>query len=284
MPDAAQAPQQPWRTGWDAEHPLELEFGFVARETPWSASEIDGFECRELGLERASQGKLGAWHVRARAGDRGMPAAARAQHGDLHVIHVLAGHAVLEDASGRVALPTGACRTQSPFGPCRWLERSPDFEMFELLGPARPQAAGAKAEGPAAASLSLLAPESFVRGAGPRQYFEYRDLGTSAPTGRRMHIHIVRALAAMHEGTGWHNHTMRQLFWVLRGSAGIRVEGHPEIRRVDTHDAMCISAGQRHDVFDISADYAVIEVCIPTDYATQATEAPADAQAAAAGG
>ena len=56
---------------------------------------------------------------------------------------------------------------------------------------------------------------------------------------------------------------MRQWFWVLRGSAGINVEGRKDIARVEQYDAMCISAGLRHNVQELKsyegADIAWVE-------------------------
>ena len=74
-------------------------------------------------------------------------------------------------------------------------------------------------------------------------------------------------------GTGWHNHTMSQLFVVLSGWANIAVGGRGE-RVMRAGDAMCLRAGMRHDVPAYSADYTVLEMCIPADYETAAA-APA---------
>lgn len=115
--------------------------------------------------------------------------------------------------------------------------------------------------------------DAYRKGEGPRKYFLYRDLGTSALTGRRIHIHIVRAVESMAGGTGWHDHTMSQLFMVLRGEAVISVDGHGE-SRVEAGDAMTIGAGMRHDVSSFSPDYLVLEMCLPAEYDTTGRSAP----------
>lgn len=274
-----------WMTGWTAQAPLSLDFNFVSgKANAWIDDALTGMESRDLGLGAASAEKLSARHVRVADLSR-VAREWRCFDGDFQFFYILKGQVKVENAAGDVIeLPKGT----SVWQPARYCHRlfdfSADFEMLELLGPARPRMI--VGDDAVQAELSTIGsrvqeakylfetPASFVQGAGPRKYFEYRDLGTTVPTDGRIHIHIVRAIEAMPGGTGWHNHTMRQLFWVMRGSAGMFVEDHPEIRQVESHDAMCVAAGLRHDVFDISADYAVIEVCIPAEYETSDTDAP----------
>jgi len=166
------------------------------------------------------------------------------------------------------------------------IDMSDDLELIEITAPAKaatmlgrdtpPPAHRAAAAGVRHAHYLHETPESYVVGAGPRRYFAYRDLGTADFTRRRIHIHVVKALEPMPGGTGWHNHTMSQLFVVLEGWAHLVVEGHGE-RTMNTGDAMCLRAGMRHDVPAFSADYKVLEMCIPADYDTAATPAPAAA-------
>jgi mannose-6-phosphate isomerase-like protein (cupin superfamily) len=116
-------------------------------------------------------------------------------------------------------------------------------------------------------------PSAYVAGQGPRRYFAYRDLGVAGATDRRIHIHVVRAIEVPPGGTGWHMHTMGQLFVVLSGSGVIKVNS-PEAIAIKAGDSMCIGAGMKHDVSSFSADYAVIEVCLPADYDTMDAPAP----------
>ena len=116
----------------------------------------------------------------------------------------------------------------------------------------------------------------FKRG-GLRDFFLYRDLETRAATDGRLHIHVVRATEAG-PGTGWHYHTMAQWFMVIGGSAVIRVEDQPR-QELGWGDSMCIGRGprMRHEIADHSADYLVLEVCVPAAYSTVAVDEPAGA-------
>lgn len=109
---------------------------------------------------------------------------------------------------------------------------------------------------------------AYVQGQGPRAFFRYRDLGVADASQRRVHIHVVRATrASADNGTGWHSHSMGQLFYILRGWGDLSVERQPGLR-MSTGDAMCISPRMKHNVPRFSADYLVLEMCIPADYDT----------------
>lgn len=108
---------------------------------------------------------------------------------------------------------------------------------------------------------------------GPRRFLEYRDLKVIDATKRRLHIHQVRAVNAPEGGTGWHVHSMSQLFYVFRGWVDIAVEKHGNIRMV-AGDAMCIGSDMRHNVSKFSADYDLVEICLPADYSTVPMPAP----------
>ena len=111
-------------------------------------------------------------------------------------------------------------------------------------------------------------PAAYKKGDGPRSYFLYRDLGLSAATDRRIHIHALKATApSAAGGTGAHRHTMCQLFYVMKGWADLQVQGQPDVR-MHGGDAMCIAAGLKHNVPAFAADYTIIEICIPADYDT----------------
>jgi hypothetical protein len=68
---------------------------------------------------------------------------------------------------------------------------------------------------------------------------------------------------------------MAQWFWILGGSAVIRVEDMPEWELVEG-DAMCIGYGERmrHNVAPLTGDYAVLEMCVPAEYDTIAVPPP----------
>jgi quercetin dioxygenase-like cupin family protein len=117
-------------------------------------------------------------------------------------------------------------------------------------------------------------PENYELGAGPRKFFRYRDLGTRRLTDDRIHIHIVRATEPG-PGTGWHYHSMAQWFMIIGGDSWIRVESRPA-QHIEYLDTMCIGSGpnMRHNVAPYSGDYAVLEMCVPAVYETNAVPPP----------
>jgi quercetin dioxygenase-like cupin family protein len=117
-------------------------------------------------------------------------------------------------------------------------------------------------------------PELFIPGNGPRAFFTYRDLGTARITERRIHIHDGDgAKKPMAGGTGWHNHSMSQLFYVLDGEATVSVEGYGTHHMV-AGDTMMIGKRMSHNVSTYSEGYNVFEICLPADYDTVDQPAP----------
>ena len=66
---------------------------------------------------------------------------------------------------------------------------------------------------------------------------------------------------------------MCQLFYLLKGSAVLEVEEHPQVRVV-ADDAICFAAGLRHNVPEFTANYRLIEMCIPANFDTVDTRKP----------
>jgi mannose-6-phosphate isomerase-like protein (cupin superfamily) len=153
------------------------------------------------------------------------------------------------------------------------------FEALDIVAPAHDTRVAAHSlfeplyKGKAAEVVSREEPSAYVAGNGPRRYFAYRDLGVAGATDRRIHIHVVRAIEVPPDGTGWHVHTMGQLFVVISGSGVIKVNT-PDAIPIHAGDSMCIGAGMKHDVTSFSDDYAVIEMCLPADYDTKDASAP----------
>lgn len=94
------------------------------------------FEYRDLGVKRATRGKVVAHVIRARAG--------KAPHGEWHrhdcdvqFVYVLKGWAVFEyEGIGRVRMRQGTCFYQPPRIRHRELAHSRDLEMIEVVSPA----------------------------------------------------------------------------------------------------------------------------------------------------
>jgi quercetin dioxygenase-like cupin family protein len=94
------------------------------------------FEYRDLGIRRATRGKVVAHVIRARRG--------KAPHGQWHrhdcrvqFVYVLKGWAVFEyEGVGRVRMKAGTCFYQPPNIRHREIRHSPDLEMIEVVAPA----------------------------------------------------------------------------------------------------------------------------------------------------
>jgi len=96
----------------------------------------DYFEYRDLGIKRATRGKLIAHVIRARPG--------KAPHGEWHVhdcdaqfVYVLRGWVRFEyEGLGEVLMKAGTCFYQPSRIRHREIEHSRDVEMLEIVAPA----------------------------------------------------------------------------------------------------------------------------------------------------
>jgi len=94
------------------------------------------FEYRDLGIARATRGKVVAHVIRARPG--------KAPHGqwhrhdtDVQFVYVLKGSAVFEyEGVGRVTMKAGTCFYQPPGIRHREIRHSKDLELLEVVAPA----------------------------------------------------------------------------------------------------------------------------------------------------
>ena len=95
------------------------------------------FEYRDLGIQRATRGKVVAHVIRARPG--------KAPHGEWHAhdvdvqfVYVLKGWVEFEyEGVGKVKMRAGTCFYQPPRIRHRELRHSKDLEMIEVVAPAR---------------------------------------------------------------------------------------------------------------------------------------------------
>lgn len=272
-----------WKGGWTAADPIQIGHVSVPRGAgTWEPSRREGVEARDLGLDRASSGEMSVAHLRSPQGSEAGTAWQRHDL-DFQFIYVTKGSLRIQHPGAEpVELGEGGVVHRTGGGWHRELAFSPGFEAIEITAPARFETATAEQppqEGDGShMEHSLDLPEAYERGAGPRKFFDYRDLGTSAATDGRIHIHVVKATGEPGAGTGWHFHTMAQWFLILGGSSHIRVEDGPDTP-LEAGDTMCIGAGpqQRHNVAPYSGDYAVLEMCVPAVYETNATPPPENA-------
>jgi quercetin dioxygenase-like cupin family protein len=94
------------------------------------------FEYRDLGIKRATRGKVVAHVIRARPG--------KAPHGDWHMhdcdaqfVYVLKGWVEFEyEGVGKVTMRAGSCFYQPPRIRHREIRHSKDIEMLEIVAPA----------------------------------------------------------------------------------------------------------------------------------------------------
>lgn len=94
------------------------------------------FEYRDLGIKRATQGKIVAHVIRARPG--------KAPHGEWHshdcdvqFVYVLKGWVLFEyEGVGKVRMKAGSCFYQPPNIRHRELAHSRNLEMIEVVSPA----------------------------------------------------------------------------------------------------------------------------------------------------
>ena len=94
------------------------------------------FEYRDLGIKRATRGKVVAHVIRARPG--------KAPHGQWHrhdcrvqFVYVLKGTAVFEyEGVGKVNMKAGSCFYQPPGIRHREISHSKDLELLEIVAPA----------------------------------------------------------------------------------------------------------------------------------------------------
>jgi quercetin dioxygenase-like cupin family protein len=95
------------------------------------------FEYRDLGIQRATRGKVIAHVIRARP--------EKAPHGEWHAhdckvqfVYVLKGWVEFEyEGVGRVMMKAGSCFYQPPRIRHREIRHSPNLELIEVVSPAR---------------------------------------------------------------------------------------------------------------------------------------------------
>jgi quercetin dioxygenase-like cupin family protein len=279
-------------TGWTAEHPLKVGFARVdAGSGSWKSGPVPYFEHRNLDLDQATSGSLGCQHVRVSR----QPAAEerwQAHDVDFQFLYVLNGNVTLEWEDGsqaKLGLESAVCLP--PLQRFAIADISDDFEAVEINAPAIHEsfwgretllpARAAELDPSRRATVTHETPDQYVIANGPRQFFEYRDLGTRQPTEGRIHLHVVQSLGTpVPEGTGWHYHSMAQWFMVVGGHADIRVEDDPR-KHLERIDCFCIGSGpnMRHNVDQVDGEYKVLEMCVPAEYDTIPVDAPEGAAA-----
>ncbi|HEY7609426.1 MAG TPA: cupin domain-containing protein [Alphaproteobacteria bacterium] len=243
-------------------------------EAPWQRNGLRPFyEYRDLGVAAASKGAFRAQHVRL-VGPPGPGTGWHCHDLDFQLVYVLAGYVRFTTADKQdVRLAAGDCAHLPPFMMHDETEWGPGFEVLEITAPAAVATLRARPEpapdrGPSRFAVSRYREQDFIRGVGPRAFLEYRDLGLTAATGRRVQAQVVRTNGPCDHSTGWHYHTLDfQFVYVLDGWATTDIEGHGSFK-IERGDAMTVPARRRHDVTGFSGDFTVLEINVPADFDT----------------
>jgi len=231
-----------------------------------------GVAIQDLGLCAASGGFFSARRVRA-AGDWHPAAIAGDAMAWFSLLYVVEGSITLRLADGDVSLREDDAVCQATLSAATVVDASPTLDFIEILAldvpqvraliPARPQPL-----------VALDGPDQHEIGTGPRDFFDYRDLGVAAITKRQIEVQVIRARRARTGGTGWHSHTMAQLSYGLSGWASLGVEGRDQPVIQKPGDAFSIPPDWVHNADAFSDDYWALQLQIPADYATQPKPEP----------
>lgn len=243
---------------------------------PEFSSPAGGAKSRELGLLKASGGMFTARRVKANGSWLVRDIASKADAW-FRFMYILSGSVTLKLADKTVTLNRHDAISQAPLSPETIVSVSDHFEFFEVQAPKDPRVLKFLPNLPRQV-VSLDSPEVHIVGKGPRDFFDYRDLGVAESTDRRIEVQVVRAQRAREGGTGWHTHTMAQLTYGLSGWAQLSVQGLKEPVLQQCGDALCIPAGYIHNAGTFSDDYWAMQVQIPADYDTTPTRPPAEFQ------
>ena len=241
-----------------------------AATAAWSLTDFPFLLQREAGLAAASKGALAAHCLRATEAVEGGTGWMTADFG-LSFFYVLRGTVVLATADGLAQMLVADDAVTLPPG-CdyEWRDFSDGFEALEITAS---ELVAAVPPGPAPI-VHLGAVEDFVGGAGDRTDFTYRDFGFADLTGDRLRIRVIRPIRQQVPATGWHAHTMGQFAFGIRGWAHVDFPGRPRLR-LGVGDGLTVAAGTAHDAGDHSADFAMIDICLPATYSTTAVPNPA---------
>jgi len=251
--------------------PMTLQVVQTARAEAFRAPH-DRVASRELGLKAASGGMFSARRVKA-DGNWSVADIESDVRAWLTVLYVLDGWITLRIDDRAVTLRAHDAICQAPIAVDRVVDRSPLLEFIEIQAHDDPRVRALMPEKPPGV-VALDAPALHVKGTGPRDFFDYRDLGLADVTNRQVEIQVIRAQRARQGGTGWHSHTMAQLSYGLSGWASLGVEGVREKVIQEPGDALSIPANCVHNADSFSDDYWALQVQIPADYDTSPRDAP----------
>ncbi|HEX4483209.1 MAG TPA: cupin domain-containing protein [Solirubrobacteraceae bacterium] len=269
--------QPPWATGWSADRPLALDANIVfARDAGWESGLRPYLRYRDLGLAQASGGRLGAQRIRARE-----KLSSDWHHHvlDFQFFYVIAGSILIETARERRELGPGdsACHPSGMWH--REAVLSEDYEVIEITGPAvvetiteQQAPLPSDAENPVRRLRGVYAHEraqDYEPGVGAERFIRLRDLGTSAPTGRRILTQTIRPAGApprRSAGDDLLGAASSQWLTVLSGSVELALRDRSR-RTLLSGDAIALGVDPagRQRATRFSEDFAALRICIPAE-------------------
>lgn len=115
--------------------------------------------------------------------------------------------------------------------------------------------------------------DTAFKGAGLRDFFEYRDLGIAQATGGKVIAQLTRAANAPEKGTGWHYHVADfHIVIMLKGWARFMYEDKNTL--VSAGNCVHQRPGIVHYLFDYSPDMEYLEIVSPADFNTVEVPGP----------
>ena len=125
--------------------------------------------------------------------------------------------------------------------------------------------------------------EADFKGKGLRAFMQYRDLGLVRATGGLMRAEHIRVIGQAEMKTGWHCHDLDfQLVYVLKGHVRFHTEAGETVT-LRAGDCAHLPPFYRHDEFEFSSDFEVVEITAPAEVKTIHGNAPIAARAGAPG-
>ncbi len=110
--------------------------------------------------------------------------------------------------------------------------------------------------------------ESGFESRGLRPFMQYRDLGLRKATGGLMRAEHIRVTGQIDAKTGWHCHNLDfQYVYVLKGHVRFMTQDGENVR-LGPGDGAHLPGLYRHDEFEFSPDFEVLEITAPADVST----------------
>ena len=122
-------------------------------------------------------------------------------------------------------------------------------------------------------AISRASAPNFV--AGRRDFFKYRETGTTEGTDGFMRAQITVGTQGLTEPTGWHYHICdAQFIYMLKGWVELQFEGQGTIR-LEAGDTCMIPGNLPHNEIRASNELEIMEISVPAAMGTKPCDMPA---------